>query len=116
VFFFNAHLRVYNRACHQIPRASGAKYNVSVTGLDEKSKVMVRANNNVIFKRTVTSVGPDGVWTVGVPAAATRSGGDLLLSFAGQDGAMLSEEKSETTYYAKGNGIKLAEAWLRKLA
>jgi hypothetical protein len=93
----------------------GAKY-VSVTGLEEKSKFMVRANNNVIFKRTVTSVGPDGVWTVGVPAAATRSGGDLLLSFAGQDGAMLSEEKSETTYYAKGNGIKLAEAWLRKVA
>jgi hypothetical protein len=94
----------------------GAKYNVSVTGLDDKSKVMVRAKNDVIFNGTVTSVGPDGVWTVGVPAAATRSGGDLLLSFAGQDGTMLSEEKSESTYYAKGNGIKLAEVWLRKVA
>jgi hypothetical protein len=94
----------------------GAKYSVSVTGLDEKSKVGVRANNDVIFNGTVTSVGPDGVWTVGVPTAATRSGGDLLLSFAGQDGAMLSEEKSGTTYYAKGNGIKLAEVWLRKIA
>ena len=94
---------------------AGAKYNVSVTGLTDNCEVLVAANNDIFFNGTVTNVGQDGVWTLGVPAAATRAGGDLLLSFSGRDATPPSKEKHIGSNFPKAEGIKLAEVWLRKM-
>lgn len=94
---------------------SGTNYNVSVTGLDEQSRVVVTANGVVAFNGTVTHVGEDGVWTLPVPPVATKSGGDLLLSFTGVRDTG-TQSAGTLGYYDDGHGIKLAEVWLRVMA
>ena len=101
--------------CRYDALPSGRRYNVSVTGLDEQSRVVVTANGIVAFNGTVTHVWEDGVWTLPVPPEATKAGGDLLLSFTGVRD-IGTRTAGTLGFYDDGQGIKLAEVWLRVMA
>jgi len=91
----------------QLPPAT--VYNVSVTGLSDDAGVVVWANGGTIFNGTIGTLGSEGVWTLGIPPVVTKAGGDLLLAFAGRPSA----STEQLGFYDVGEGIKLAEAWLR---